>query len=83
VPRELERLGLSEAERASIRLALRRGSERVDRAREQIDSLLQAALDTTDQEIRGILTDAQRASFDSARRVNGPALERRKLILRK
>ena len=83
MPRELERLGLSEAERAPIQAALRRGRERVMRVRDQIDVLMEAAVDSTDQDVRAALTAEQRASFDSARRVNGSALHRRQIILRK
>ncbi len=80
MPRELERLNLSEPEREQIQAALGRGRNRVMRARDQIDSLMSSAVDSTDQEIRGILSDAQRASFDSARRANGPSIERRRVI---
>ena len=81
MPRELERLGLTDAERVAIQAALRRGRDRVMRSRDQIDALMRTAVDSTDQEIRGLLTAAQRASFDSARRVNGPALRKRDVIL--
>lgn len=81
MPRELERLGLSDAERASIAVALRRGRDRVLRARDQLDALMRSAVDSTDQEIRSVLTDAQRASFDSARRVNGSPLRRKSVII--
>ena len=82
MPKELDRLGLTDSERVAIQAALRRGRDRVLRSRDQIDALMEAAVDSTDQEIRGLLTAAQRASFDSARRVNGPALRKRHVILR-
>ena len=82
IPEELERLDLTNAEREPIQAALRRGRDRVMRARHQIDSLMESAVDSTDMEVRSILTDAQRASFDSARRVNGSPFERRRVILR-
>lgn len=81
MPRELERLGLTDAERAPIQAALRRGRDRVLHARDEIDVRMQIAVDSTDQEIRALLSPEQRASFDSARRVNGPPLRRRKVIL--
>jgi hypothetical protein len=81
MPQELERLGITDAERAPIEAALRRGRDRVMRARDTIDALMAAAVDSTDQEIRGMLTESQRASFDSARHANGPALQRKKVIL--
>ena len=43
---------------------------------------MQAAVDTTDQEIRTLLSNAQRASFDSARRANGPPLRSKRVIMR-
>ena len=82
MPQELERLGLTDAERAPIQAALRRGRDRVLRARVELDALMQTAVDSTDQEIRALLSPGQRVSFDSARRVNGPPLRRRELILK-
>lgn len=81
MPREIDRLGLTDSQRTAIQGALRRGRDRVMRSRQQIDVIMQSAVDSTDQEIRGLLTTAQRASFDSARRVNGPALRTRHVIL--
>lgn len=80
MPQELERLGLTEAERPPIQAALRRGRDRVLRSRDELDALMQIAVDSTDQEIRALLSPEQRASFDSARRVNGPPLLRREVI---
>jgi hypothetical protein len=81
LPAELERLGLTEAERGPVHAALQRGRDRVLRARDQLDILMHSAVDSTDQEIRAVLTDAQRASFDSARRVNGPPLRRKETFI--
>ena len=81
MPAELVRLGITDAERGPITAALRRGRDRVLRARDQLDTLMRAAVDSTDGEIRAVLTDAQRASFDSARKVNGPPLRRRETII--
>jgi hypothetical protein len=81
MPQELERLGLTDAERASITVALRRGRDRVLRARDQLDVLMSSAVDSTDRDIRAVLTESQRASFDSARRVNGSPLRRREVII--
>jgi hypothetical protein len=82
MPQELERLGLTDAERAPSQAALRRGRDRVLRSRDLLDSLMQIAVDSTDQEIRVVLSPEQRASFDSARRANGPPLRRREVILK-
>ncbi|MDQ2766140.1 MAG: hypothetical protein M3Y30_03185 [Gemmatimonadota bacterium] len=82
MPRELERLGLTDAERVPIQEALRRGRDRVLRANGDMAARVQVAVDSTDQEIRALLSPEKRASFDSARRVNGPALRRRELIIK-
>ena len=83
MPQELERLGLTAEERAPIQAALRRGRDRVLRSRDALDSLMRIAVDSTDQEIRALLSPEQRASFDSARRANGPPLRRREVILKR
>lgn len=81
MPRELERLGLSDAQRAPIHDALLRGRERVLRVTDALQGRMQGAVDSTDTEIRALLSDAQRASFDSARRANGPPLRQKRVIL--
>ena len=82
IPRELERLGLSEAKRPPIREALLRGRDRVVRVTDAFQGRIESAADTTDQEIRALLSDTQRASFDSARRANGPQFRRKRMIER-
>jgi len=81
MPRELERLGITEAERAPIQAALRRGRDRVLRVRDELSVHMLIAVDSTDQEIRTLLSPEQRAAFDSARKVNGPVLQRKEVIL--
>ncbi len=80
IPRELERLDLTEAQTPPIRAALLRGRERVVRVSDAFRGRFESAADTTDKEIRALLSDAQRASFDSARRVNGPPFRRKRVI---
>ena len=79
VPTELTALGLSEAQRAQLGPILLRGRDRVIRVVDRFTPVVQAALDTTDTEIRAILTQDQRRQFDSVRAAN-PALRR---VLRK
>jgi hypothetical protein len=81
IPREIERLGITDAERAPIQAALWRGRDRVLRVRDELAVHMLIAVDSTEQEIRALLSPAQRASFDSARRVNGPLLQRKEVIL--
>jgi hypothetical protein len=79
MPRELERLELTDAERPLIQQALRRGRDRVLRVADAFQGPMQSAVDSTDMEIRAILSDAQRAAFDSARRTH-PALRKKRVI---
>ena len=83
IPRELERLGLTDAERPLIHDALLRGRERVLHVTDALQGRMQSAVDSTDIEIRALLSDAQRASFDSARRANGPQLREKRVIVQK
>ena len=83
IPRELERLGLTDAERPLIHDALLRGRERVLHVTDAFQGRMQSAVDSTDIEIRALLSDAQRASFDSARRANGPQLREKRVIVQK
>jgi len=72
VPTELTALGLSEAQRAELGPILLRGRDRVIRVVDRFTPVIQAALDTTDTEIRAILTQEQRRQFDSVRVANPP-----------
>lgn len=83
MPRELERLDLTAAQLPLIHTALLHGRDRVMRATDELQGRMQSAVDSTDQEIRAILSDTQRASFDSARRVNGPPLRQKRVIERR
>jgi hypothetical protein len=81
IPRELERLGLTSSQRAPIQAALTRGRDRVLSVTDAFQGRIESASDTTDQEIRALLSDSQRASFDSARRANGPQFRRKRVIV--
>jgi len=81
IPRELQRLGLTDAQLEPIHEALLRGRERVLRVTDAFQGRMESAVDSTDQEIRALLSDAQRASFDSARRANGPQFRQKRVIV--
>lgn len=81
LPRELERLGLTDVQRASIHEALLRGRDRVLHVTDAFQGRMESAADSTDQEIRALLSDTQRASFDSARRANGPQFRQKRVIV--
>jgi predicted HAD superfamily phosphohydrolase len=80
VPAELERLILTNVQRAQVQEAIRRGRDRVLRVVDAFEPEMRTAMDSTDQEIRVLLTDAQRSRLDSARALSGPALTRQRLI---
>ncbi|MDX2057808.1 MAG: hypothetical protein SFV24_08380 [Gemmatimonadales bacterium] len=68
IPRELERLGLSDPQRDAIRAALARGRPRVFRVLREFDPRMQAALDSTEAEVATILDSAQRTRWEAERR---------------
>ncbi|MFN8583007.1 MAG: hypothetical protein U0163_18785 [Gemmatimonadaceae bacterium] len=72
IPTELTELGLSDAQRSQLGPILVRGRDRVVRVIDEFTPAVQAGVDSTDAEIRAILTDAQRAKFDSMRAANQP-----------
>ena len=72
VPDELDRLDLTDAQRERLKLVLRRGRARVERVVVDFDPRMQAAVDSTDAEIRALLNRQQRAAFDSMRIANPP-----------
>ena len=79
MPDELVRLGLSDAQRSTLRPIIHRGAERVMRVIEEFDPRMQAAVDSTDVEVRAVLDPRQLIAFDSARRANGPLLKRERI----
>jgi Spy/CpxP family protein refolding chaperone len=76
IPQELELLELTDDQRQQIRERLRGGRARVMRIFDQFDPLMRAAVDSTDTEIRSVLSPAQQLRFDSLRVAN-PRLRRR------
>ncbi|MBX9928910.1 MAG: hypothetical protein K2X99_08355 [Gemmatimonadaceae bacterium] len=75
MPAELERLGLSPSQRDSVQGALRRGRDRVLQVADRLAPAMEAAIDSTDQELRQLLTPEQRVRFDAERAVR-PAMRR-------
>ena len=68
VPRELEQLGLTDAQRSELRQVLTRGRHRVLSVVRTFDPAMKAAMDTTELEIGAVLTEAQRAALAEYRR---------------
>ena len=81
MPHELRRLGLSAAQDSAAHEALLRGRGRVTSVMDAFQGRMESAADSTDQEIRALLSDSQRASFDSARRVNGSPVRRKRVVV--
>ena len=68
VPRELERLGLTDAQRGELRDVLTRGRTRVLGVVRSFDPAMKAAMDSTELEIGTVLTEVQRAALAEYRR---------------
>jgi hypothetical protein len=82
LPRELERLGLTDAQEGQIRAVLTRGRDRVLAVVHDFDPRMKAAMDSTNAEIDEVLTAAQRASLAAFRRDHPPFVDN-KIIRRK
>jgi uncharacterized membrane protein len=79
IPQELERLGLSDAQRARIRQILRDAQPRVFAILKDVEPRMRAALAATDVEIADVLNAEQRARWEEYRRQHPPRLEERHL----
>ena len=77
IPRELEQLGLTDAQRAELRPVLTRGRDRVLSVVRSFDPAMKAAMDTTETEIGAVLTDAQRAALAVYRREHPQVMDER------
>ena len=69
IPRELEELDLQPAQRERIRDILNAGTRRVGRVLETLMVPMDAAIDSTDAEVRQVLTPAQNRQLDEIRKV--------------
>ena len=77
LPRELERLGLTEAQQGELRTILMRGRDRVLTVVHDFDPRMRAAMDSTNAEIDAVLTAAQRASLAAYRRDHPPFVDQK------
>jgi hypothetical protein len=68
IPRELEELDLTPAQRERVRAIIARGGPRVQAVLEDMEPRMRAAVDSTDREIADVLTAPQRAALTAARR---------------
>ena len=81
LPRELERLDLSEAQQRDIQTILVRGRDRVLAVVHEFEPKMKLAMDSTNAEIDAVLTAAQRASLATYRRDHPPVVNQK--IIRK
>ena len=77
MPRELERLGLSDAQRGQLRQILTRGRDRVMTVVRDFEPRMRGAMDSTEVEINGVLTEAQRAELAAYRKEHPVFLDER------
>ena len=81
MPRELERLGLTDRQEGEIRTILERGRDRVFAVVHDFDPRMRAAMDSTNAEIDAVLTAAQRTSLDAYRKTH-PAFFNQRVMKR-
>jgi hypothetical protein len=77
IPHELERLDLTEAQRGQLREILTRGRDRVLTVVRDFEPRMRGAMDSTEVEISGVLTEAQRAELAAYRKDHPPFLDQR------
>jgi hypothetical protein len=80
LPDELVRLRLTAEQRTQAQEVIRRGRDRVLRVVDAFDPAMQAAMDSTDAEVRQLLSAAQRLALDSARKASGPTIRRTRVM---
>ena len=77
IPRELEQLDLTDTQRGQLREILTRGRDRVMTVVRDFEPRMRGAMDSTELEISGVLTEAQRAELAAYRKDRPPLLEER------
>ena len=77
MPRELEQLDLTDAQKGQIRLILVRGRDRVLGVVRDFQPRMRMASDSTNAEIDAILTPKQRASLAEYRRAHPPIVDQK------
>lgn len=70
IPRELEDLDLTDPQRTRIREILRGGTQRTERILRSFMAPMDAAIDSTDREIRAVLSASQIRMLDEIRRTH-------------
>ncbi len=80
IPTEIEALGLSESQRGLVRGILRQGAGRVRGVMVDFEPRMTAAIDSTELEIRAVLTPEQRTALDEEHKKNPPHLIRHERV---
>ena len=81
IPRELERLDLTDEQRGQLREILTRGRDRVLTVVRDFEPRMRGAMDSTEVEISGVLTETQRAEL-AAYRKEHPVLRNDERIIK-
>ena len=77
MPRELEQLDLTDAQKVQIRSILVRGRDRVLGVVRDFQPRMRAAMDSTNSEIDAVLTPPQRESLAEYRRAHPPIVDQK------
>jgi hypothetical protein len=77
IPRELDQLDLTDSQEVVIREILTRGRDRVLGVVRDFDPRMRAAMDTTNREIDGVLTEVQRAALAAYRKEHPNVIDER------
>lgn len=77
MPRELEQLDLTDAQKVEVRSILVRGRDRVLGVVRDFQPPMRAAMDSTNAEIDAILTPPQRDSLAAYRRAHPPLVDQK------
>jgi hypothetical protein len=80
IPAEISALGLTDQQRTLVQGILLHGAARVRGVISEFEPRMSAAIDSTDIEIRAVLTVDQRASLDEERQKNPLRMIRREQI---
>ena len=80
IPRELEQLGLTDAQRGALREVLVRGRTRVLTVVHDFEPRMKMAMDSTELEVGAVLTESQRAALAAYRKQHPPARSEERIL---
>jgi hypothetical protein len=80
IPRELERLGLTDTQRGELREVLTRGRTRVLTVVRDFEPRMKVAMDSTEVEVGAVLTESQRAELAAYRKEHPTVRDEERVI---